>query len=580
LFWLLLTLILIQASCRQDEPTPVSAPKDPAPVVPTVVPAKPASFPAQVANYNLGETTILQDHYPEDSPFRHMPVRLNGVIGVPESEGQHPIVLIMHGKHAECPVEFEWPCSAEEEQKNYEGFTYLVEALAEAGYVALSINVNAEHTLGFGEAPTTARTKLLIERHLKELAAANDGQSSAFGVDVTGRVDLDRMAWLGHSRGGEFANWIIRDHNLDQSANEAGYGPVQGLIQVASPVAFIDALPAADLSTALILPACDWDVLDARGQRLYESARFDPDRLNLITSVYLEHANHNNFNTVLPTDPIIDDRPDCAEDMMLAPEMQREFLTQYTVDFLQTLFAEPDPARTVEKRLGILASEPVSEELHGTAARVNLLLPRPDTLLLMLPESETELHQNLLGGEVLLKSVTATFCPGGYYTPESEPGTELCKRINFDQPGNPQQFVIEWNSPDAEWRTWLPESSANLSEYTALHLRVALDPLAELNQEGAPQSFSIELVDASNQRAQVVVSDIEYPAGARRFDEFWQQDIYTGHVHMATVRIPLEDFTGVDLANTAEIALLFDQSPGGALFLADLALLKGDAFGE
>jgi hypothetical protein len=49
---------------------------------------------------------------------------------------------------------------------------------------------------------------------------------------------------------------------------------------------------------------------------------------------------------------------------------------------------------------------------------------------------------------------------------------------------------------------------------------------------------------------------------------------------MATVRIPLEDFTGVDLANTAEIALLFDQSPGGALFLADLALLKGDAFGE
>jgi hypothetical protein len=40
---------------------------------------EPGSLPVAV-EYNLGETTIAQSMFPEDSRFRNMPVRLNGIL--------------------------------------------------------------------------------------------------------------------------------------------------------------------------------------------------------------------------------------------------------------------------------------------------------------------------------------------------------------------------------------------------------------------------------------------------------------------------------------------------------------------
>jgi hypothetical protein len=55
--------------------------------------------------YNLGETTIAQSVFPEDSRFRHMPVRLEGIIAVPDGQGRHPVVLTLHGSHHACPLD-------------------------------------------------------------------------------------------------------------------------------------------------------------------------------------------------------------------------------------------------------------------------------------------------------------------------------------------------------------------------------------------------------------------------------------------------------------------------------------------
>ena len=66
--------------------------------------------------YTLGDATITQSIFPEDSRFRNMPVRLNGVISVPQSgSGPFPVVLILHGNHPGCPVPEgdtvdRWPC--------------------------------------------------------------------------------------------------------------------------------------------------------------------------------------------------------------------------------------------------------------------------------------------------------------------------------------------------------------------------------------------------------------------------------------------------------------------------------------
>lgn len=561
---MMLLLMFLLAECRQPEPDPTVPdensevpPIEKTAVPPTTEATEPETYPATVANYNLGDATIVQDHFPEDSQFRNMPVRLEGVIGVPESDTTHPVVLILHGSHDICGGEEIWPCPEDVEQKNYEGFTYLVEDLAEAGYVALAINVNAEHSFGFGEAPPSIRTQQLIDLHLTELAAANAGESDKFGVDVNGRSDLSRMVWLGHSRGGDFANWLIREQNLAETASPVGYGPVEGILLIAPPKLFLDALPMVDLPFSVIMPACDTDAVGLDGQGFYESARFNAERENGATTVYLEGADHSRFNTVLPPDRIFEDRPDCTEASMITAVQQQEFLSQYTLDFLQTIYGQSVP-----------------NIFNDATARSTFLPAADDQLTIMQPQSETTLSQNSLGGEVMMSGVTAVFCPQGYYVPANEPGTEPCKRVNFNQPGFPQQLVLSWEESGAEWKTAVPGANTDLSAYTALQLRAVLDPLSDLNPQDEPQSFTVALVDAAGNQAQVVVPPLPYPIGERQPNDYFDGGYFSGQVHMHQVRLPLAEFSDIDLTQISEIALIFDQTDTGAIFLADLEMVS------
>ena len=569
------SFFVFSTACSTDVTTP--APTQPA-LVSTEIAAAPApetqeTYTALVNSYNLGDTTILQDHFPEDSQFRNMPVRLEGVIGVPESDAAHPVVLILHGSHEICGGEDIWPCPEEVEQKNYEGFTYLVEDLAEAGYVALAINVNAEHTFGFGEAPPPLRTTQLIDMHLGELAAANAGESDKFGVDVNGRADLSHMVWLGHSRGGDFANWIVREQNLVETTSPVGYGPVTGILFVAPATMFVDALPMVDVPFSVILPACDTDIASLAGQGFYESARFNSERENWGTTVYMEGAEHNRFNTVLPPNSIPDNRPDCVEESLITAVAQQDFLSQYTLDFLQMLYGHPEQASMAQERLGMDANHPVPTTFHDAAVRFNTLPATENQLSLMQPQSDTELSENLLGGEVTPTGIEAVFCPEGYYVPNMEPGTEPCQRVNFNQPGYPQQFVISWEETEAELRIEVPATEQDWHEKTAVQLRAAVEPLSDFNTEGEPQALSIVLADGSGGTAQASISDIPFPIGEEQANDFFDGSFFTGHVHMSSYRVPLAAFEGVDLANINEVILRFDQTSSGTLFAADLEII-------
>ena len=579
--FLLIGVLLLAAACAA--PPMVVTPAPDATSTPVAGPAEtPAAAPVAV-EYNLGETTILQQRFPEESRFRQMPVRLNGLIAAPTAgQGPFPVVMIIHGTHPGCPLDEmgvdRWPCDPAVEQRNYSGFAYLAEALAAQGYVALVPNFNAEHTFGFGEPDAGERLGQLFDLTMQALAEATAGRANGFGVELAGQADLSRLALLGHSRGGEAAVGLANSPAL--MAASRGYGPAAGVLLIAGASTFLDPWTSVSAPLATIQSACDGDVTSQDGQFFFEGPRLAPDQTQWATSVWLERANHNGFNTLLPRDmvtPSAGERPDCQP--LLDGATQRAWLVDYSGDFLATLFAEDAAAVDAARaRLGLDVTAPAPAELYGLPARVAFLAPAADRQTVLLPAAAEELTTHRLGGAVTAEGVATHFCPKGFYSAQTLPGSEPCQRNIVTVPGQPAHAVLSWETPGAALRFALPESAGNLSGYTTLGLRAAVDPTSPRNVAGQPQALSVQLTDRAGQRAVVATRPGEpalaFPPGEMRELSATDPGFFTGRVPLTAIRLPLDSFAGVDLSDIAEIALLFDQTPSGALFLADLEWMR------
>jgi hypothetical protein len=109
---------------------------------------------------------------------------INGRVWYPDGAGPYPLVLLVHGNHN--PREFSDP-----------GYSYLGELLASRGFIMVSVDENFINGLS---AENDGRAWLLL-KHLDAWKKFNDTAGGPFHQ----RVDMSRIAVMGHSRGGEAA---------------------------------------------------------------------------------------------------------------------------------------------------------------------------------------------------------------------------------------------------------------------------------------------------------------------------------------------------------------------------------------
>lgn len=292
------------------------------------VPGEPGHRQISTVEYDLGDTAFTDPATGTVSEIRavvHHPVRANGRL---------PLIVQAHGSWYACtdPAAQEWPCDKGTPFPGYRGYDYLGRALAERGFVVVSVSMNGINMTSFDYGD---RARLLNE-HLRlwgELARGA-GPLARRLPGLVGHVDPTRVGTMGHSRGGKGVMWQASDRHRPEWP--AGVR-VRAVLPLA-PVKFDH--PEGDHSdtlvtripVAVVTSGCDGAVREA-GQEYLDDA--EGVTRQPAYSLSLTHGNHNFFNTRwTPPSPLGEDDSTCPGEQ-ISPRQQQKALVTYATAFYE-----------------------------------------------------------------------------------------------------------------------------------------------------------------------------------------------------------------------------------------------------
>lgn len=255
--------------------------------------------------------------------FTQNDLPVNGRAWVPDGQGPFPIMLIVHGNHAM-------------EDFSTGGYDYLGELLASRGFITISVDedfINYSNIYGSPNRNYELRTWVMLQ-HIIQLQHMNDSPNTF----LSNKVDFQNLVFAGHSRGGQAAL---------MAADYQGFFPdleldinVKGVIAI-SPTDKLVADKRAKIhntSYLLLQGARDADVNAFRDAAFYRTT-FDHNDDSFKTSLYIENANHTQFNTdwgsmdlSLPRGIFLN------QQTTMQPEAQQQIAKVYISAFLERIF--------------------------------------------------------------------------------------------------------------------------------------------------------------------------------------------------------------------------------------------------
>ncbi len=494
-----------------------------------------------------------------------------GVGAAPATGGPFPLVVIAHGRHA--PFGFV-PASITSDE-NYRGYDYLQDHLASHGYVSVSVDLDDvvlwPSTTTLQTAGILARAWILLDV-IERMESMNAGAGSTLG----GKIDLDNVILVGHSRGGEAVVQAWRLNNVVPLGPSVGPGagegafPIRAVVSIApTTVERATAPPLDTIPYLVIYGSADGDVngINAGVQpfRFYDLAK-GPKQL-----VWIYGANHNYFNVSWPEDDgagtvAIAERRTAAE--------QRVLVNGYVLAFLKAYFR--DSAVDV-------ASGPSDAHLEYFLGPTNLL--RPAGL------GAFPLHI-MYGKTAASRIVVDDFEHNSdlAVTSRNTPGVDtssLVAKDELDLDGGPdvnssahtffhqtKGVLFGWSNADAGYVTVLSPADRNISGFEALSFRVTLRALDSLLTTGDLR-MAVGLRDAGGQMSVIRTEAFtKIPEPHLRTDTLNPLTFQPGPPHnlltksaLKTIRIPVSCFIldgrNLDITNIEQIFFQFEV--GGAV---------------
>lgn len=213
---------------------------------------------------------------------------LNGRVYMPKGDGPFPMVMMVHGNHSMIDY-------------SDGGYAYLGELLASRGIIGVSVDenfINGHWSGDFGGKEMPTRGWLLL-KHLEQWKKWNQGDSSG----LKGKVDMDNIVLVGHSRGGEAVSIAAAFNRLDRfpdNGNEKfdfNFG-IKGIITIApTDYRYNREISLKDINYLSIQGAYDSDETSFWGMRPYHRLTFSDDFKGFKAGLYMNHANHGQFNS-------------------------------------------------------------------------------------------------------------------------------------------------------------------------------------------------------------------------------------------------------------------------------------------
>ncbi|MEQ1569958.1 MAG: hypothetical protein ABMA64_30270 [Myxococcota bacterium] len=464
-----------------------------------------------------------------------------------------PVVVISHGNG-----------------HDYTWYDYLGNHFASHGYVVV---VHTNDTGDTSIEPAAGSTWKNTEAFLTNLATIGGGA-------LDGHVDADRIAWIGHSRGGEGVVMAYAWLETGQITPTAYTADDLKLVVSIAPTVWTSAEVADPMSVpvyAQLDGSADGDVTGAPDSDIVEYFRIFQGHTELGAVAYVQGATHNDFNCCGFADgagvgpgPLIG-RP-------AAQQIARSYLLALVrasidgEDFWWEYFSRP-PERFAPP---------------GVETPVTLQLKRAEgdrTFVIDDFQSEPAVELSSSGGAV---ATTASGVVQGALNDEdgdlSPSQNEPFNGMTWSESGDtrPERgLVLDWASgteTEIEWdivadqQDWTDDTflSFRACQRTRFPYTVAL---------AGPLSFTVELQDADG-----ATSAIDFGAYGGINPPFARDGSGTGVGwvnEFQTIRVPVADFraegTALDLSRVEKVRFRFGAAYGsdqGAIGLDDLVLLQ------
>jgi dienelactone hydrolase len=485
---------------------------------------------------------------------------LNGHVWQPQGAGPFPLVLVVHGNH--MMEDFSDP-----------GYAYLCEHLASHGYLAVSIDENFLNGTWSGDhhgKEIPARAWLLLE-HVRQWQTWN----ATAGNPFFHKVDLGRIALVGHSRGGEAVALAALFNRLScHPANAAipfNFGfAIRGVVALAPSEGFYkpsgEPVRLENVDYLVIQGAHDADVTTFMGSRQYQHVTFHGPEDHFKCALYIDRANHGQFNTVWGTQDLSGSLSYLQNVKPLIPgEEQRRIAKAYVTAFVEA---------SLKRNQTLL---PIFHD-HRSAARwwpdASLSTRFSDSSFEPISDFEEDLN------------LVTTTVPGGSQAAHAMAEWREEKvplRGDGDQAN--KAVFLKWEKadpadplPEADYTISLPPASPQFKAPTAdTRLRFAL---AAAEESADPIEVAVRLDGAGDASARVPLGRIGQPVRTQVTKLPWLEGavLKPFEVVLQTYEMPLSEFRkangSLDLARLRGITFHFDRRHAGSVYLDDIGFAR------